>query len=179
MEDKIKAVINGLSESLTNENEEQVKKTKEQLLQEYPRGVSIQLFSCLAEESRFFLYQLSREFHKPFPEKVAYYMDYLWVNYESESHFLASLIQRFEGSGCVYDKAYWLLDQFLVYLETENTDHIKMEKQTGEYWKPPFGTAEDWMMLIKEHILIHTKMRMEYVEVLGRLIDSATKKETN
>lgn len=56
---------------------------------------------------------------------------------------ISKLITIKEGMACSVDKSRWLIDSYLKYAEAGTLPDMFIDDKC--YWKPEFGTAEQWM----------------------------------
>lgn len=69
----------------------------------------------------------------------------VYRNYQYLDNNLRALIDKREGTGCVADKTRWLLNVYRDYLVTGDLPDMTVGDKC--YWKPYFGTGQQWMDL--------------------------------
>jgi hypothetical protein len=69
----------------------------------------------------------------------------LYKNYQFIDNNLLYFIKGIEGSCCSADKTRWLIQSYREYILTGAIPNMTIEERC--YWKPKFGTGEQWMEL--------------------------------
>lgn len=129
-------VIEGMFNASQKDTQEKYQKQIEILRQNLePNPGEIYIFT---------FYKLENVLECVFPEEIVKIAKN-WNFYESH---LEKLIIKFEGSGCNADKSRWLLNRHIDFKKTGQEPD--MQKKEGEYWKPGFGTWQQWSKLINE-----------------------------
>lgn len=70
----------------------------------------------------------------------------IWMNYGLFDEQVACFLESVEGSACMYDKSGWLLRQYVEYKKSGALPDMSPEEKC--YWKPRFGTGQQWMNYI-------------------------------
>ena len=100
---------------------------------------------------------------------------FLYLHYSFLDNNLTEFIRNQEGFACCADKSRWLLNAYEKYLAQGIVPNMTIEEKT--YWKPEFGTGEQWIALIKsiEHLYYGHVSR--YIQAVQTLLACKTKQE--
>lgn len=89
---------------------------------------------------------------------------FLYQHYDFIEHHLIWLVESREGGCCWADKTRWLLRAYQKYLQDGEAPNMMIGEKC--YWKPEFGTGEQWIGYIDGiHRLYYGKPN-EYLESL-------------
>ena len=114
-------------------------------------------------------YGLSKVLHGVFKkEKNKYEISNLFTNYKFYKYHIEKIIIRKEGHACNVDKSRWLLDNYLTYL-IEGKE-LSMEINEKCYWKPRFGTSDDWIRFIKSLDKLYFGDNTDYLIMYSKLM---------
>ena len=68
---------------------------------------------------------------------------FIYDNYNYIDRSLANLISEKEGGGCSVDKSRWIIKMYREYIITGVIPNMEIRDKC--YWKPRYGTGEQWM----------------------------------
>lgn len=179
IEQELEEVLNGLTTFITKEGlpqnfEETVEKIKETYLCKNASNASV----CLFWKIDNFKEQLAKMIMPKYDnveKKNLWKLTYLWQNYNSVEHYISSFISGFEGTCCCVDKANWLLSNYMQYLIDQSVPD--MEKKEKMFYKPNFGTFEEWFNFIDAYIHSMYHYTSEFLTSSAKLIQKATSKK--
>jgi len=74
-------------------------------------------------------------------------LSFVYNKYNYFENNLAHLISSKEGGGCSIDKSRWIIQRYRDYIVEGTIPDMTIEEKC--YWKPAFGTGEQWMLFCK------------------------------
>lgn len=175
IEKNLEKVMEALAESLVKENlpqnfDEIIEELKKSYICKNAESASVCLFFKLDNFKNELVKKIMPKYENV-PKKNLWKLEYLWINYNQVEHYISSFISTFEGHCCSVDKGRWLLNQYMNYLiKAEIPD---MEKKEKEYWKPKFGTFEEWYNFIDGYINSRYSYSHEFILATAKLIEAA------
>lgn len=98
-----------------------------------------------------------------------YRMSFLYQQYHFVELHLENFIEQNEGSPCSADKAKWILEQYRTYIISKEIPTFKVEKK--DWWKPKFGTGEQWMNLCDSLQGLYYGKPIKYLESIQSLLE--------
>lgn len=78
---------------------------------------------------------------------------FIFLHYEFFTSHLESVIEAKEGRFASSDKSKWLIYQYIQYIKDEIP--LNMHKDKNCYWKPGFGSSEDWIDFMQSIELLY------------------------
>lgn len=93
---------------------------------------------------------------------------FLYTNFNFVENQLESIISKKEGPTCSIDKCRWLINSYLTYLIEDRFPDMTKEKRC--YWKPDFGSGEEWIEFLDSLFSFYYGDLERYFKSLGRLI---------
>lgn len=93
---------------------------------------------------------------------------FLFSHYNLFEEHLESIIRSKEGSACEGDKSRWLLECYVRYLTTGETPNMTDSEKA--YWKPKFGTGQEWMDFCDSLMKLYYGYFQDYLIALENLI---------
>ena len=97
-----------------------------------------------------------------------YKLIFLYKNYKFISYQLRELMIAKEGMACCADKTRWLVNRFKNYIVNSEVPDMTIHKKC--YWKPSFGTGEEWMNFCDSLIDLYYGKPQAYLLSLNKLI---------
>ena len=74
-------------------------------------------------------------------------LNFIYNNYNFIDSSLSHLISDKEGGACSVDKSRWIIKRYRDYIVDGIVPNMTIEEKC--YWKPHFGTGEQWMLFCK------------------------------
>lgn len=111
--------------------------------------------------------ELSEELKKIQDNRKLYDVLFLYKNYGFLERSIRELIVLKEGSPCSADKSRWILQGFREFLINGTLPSMIIEEKC--YWKPRFGSAEEWMEFCNSLIHLHYGKPGRYLMALKNL----------
>ncbi|WP_144537035.1 hypothetical protein [Bacillus thuringiensis] len=102
-----------------------------------------------------------------------YNISFLYKHYHFVELHLENFIEQNEGSPCSADKAKWILEQYRTFLISKEIPTFKVEKK--DWWKPKFGTGEQWMNLCDSLQGLYYGKPIKYLESIQALLEALEK----
>lgn len=162
-------------ENLPNDFDEIVDELKQTYICKNAETASTCLFFKIEKFEDQLVKQLMPKYENV-PRKNLWKLEYLWQHFSQVEHYVSSFVEKFEGCCCSVDKGRWLLNKYMNYLIKEEIPDMK--KKEKEYWKPSFGTFEEWYKFIDGYIESRYRYSHEFVLATAKLIE-ATEKNKN
>lgn len=177
LEKLMESLVTSLStENLPNDFDKIVEELKKTYICKNAENASV----CLFFKIENFEVQLVKQImpkYENVPRKNLWKLEYLWMNFNQVEHYISSFVAKFEGSCCSVDKGRWLLNKYMNYLVKEEIPD--MEKKEKEYWKPNFGTFEEWYNFIDGYVGSRYSYSHNFVLATAKLIAAAEKEKND
>lgn len=93
---------------------------------------------------------------------------FLYRHYQYLDSNLSGFVKTKEGSGCSVDKSRWLIKRYREYILDEKLPDMEREERC--YWKPKFGTGQEWMDLCDGLVRLYYGNPEKYLKSLNALI---------
>lgn len=149
-----------------------VEELKDSYMTKNPESASVCLFFKIDTFKEYLAKAIMPEYENV-EKKDLWKLILLWQDYNTIEHYLSDFISLYEGNGCSFDKGSWLLNNYMKYLIKK--EEPNMEKKENEYWKPSFGTFEEWFNFIDEYIKSRYSFYPEFLIASAKLIQAAEK----
>lgn len=94
-------------------------------------------------------------------------LQFLYENHSFLKQNLASLISDKEGGSCSGDKSRWLIERYREYILEGAIPDMTIEEKC--FWKPHFGTGEQWMTFCDGLMDLHSGNFKKYLGALMKL----------
>ncbi|HDR7922569.1 hypothetical protein [Bacillus paranthracis] len=102
-----------------------------------------------------------------------YRMSFLYQHYQFIELHLENFIEQAEGSPCSTDKAKWIIENYRAFIISEEIPTFKVEKK--DWWKPKFGTGEQWMNLCDSLQGLYYGKPIKYLGAIQALMEALEK----
>ena len=149
-----------------------VEELKDSYMTKNPESASVCLFFKIDQFKESLAKAIMPEY-ETVEKKDLWKLILLWQDYNTIEHYLSSFISSYEGSCCSVDKGRWLLNNYINYII--NKEEPNMKKKEKEYWKPSFGTVEEWFNFIDGYIKSRYSFYPEFLIASAKLIQAAEK----
>lgn len=93
---------------------------------------------------------------------------FFYKQYSFLENNITKLIVKKEGSPCSADKSRWILRSYREYIISGNLPNMEIGERC--YWKPRFGTAQEWMDFCEALELLHYGNPEKYFVSIKALI---------
>lgn len=95
------------------------------------------------------IFPIKQTLHSKFKQhgNLMYKLTDLVMNYGFFDNNLSELIKKKEGSACSVDKSRWLIRRWVKWMLKDEMPDMTIEEKC--YWKPHFGTGEQWIDYIE------------------------------
>ncbi|MFW5962177.1 MAG: hypothetical protein ACOCQR_01000 [bacterium] len=177
-QDSLKKTVTSIFDALINSTEEETKKEHLDRIQELVTNNEKDL-TKLDYWHLFIDYKLDnilRECVKTlypnlnFEQISALY--FLHKNYTFMESHLENLIMKKEGGACRADKSAWLLERYKNYILTKKLPDMSVEDRC--YWKPRFGTSQQWIDFCENLRRLYYGNPEEYLKSLKNFLSERT-----
>ncbi|MFE8095228.1 hypothetical protein [Bacillus toyonensis] len=102
-----------------------------------------------------------------------YDISFLYKHYHFVELHLENFIEQAEGPPCSADKAKWILEHYRAFVISKEIPTFKVEKK--DWWKPKFGTGEQWMNLCNSLQGLYYGKPIKYLEAIQSLMEALEK----
>lgn len=106
--------------------------------------------------------------HPEVPTANAHHLTFLYLHYGFLEPLVRHLIKTKEGPACCGDKSHWLLNAYDTYLVHGTIPDMTIGEKV--FWKPHFGTADQWIALIEGIEHLHCGNPTPYLASLQALL---------
>ena len=172
MENKIKAVIGSLVDSIEREDEENSQELVEQLLSDPMLDwKNPDTINCLYffQQNRHIVPLLKRVYPEANRRHISK-ISFIYQHYDFLNHQVKGLVDL--EMGMCADKSRWLIQRYLNYVLTGEKVNIPItEEPAHKYWHPDFGSADEWyefMESIEEFYYGNVTRFLKAYEVLSK-----------
>jgi hypothetical protein len=97
----------------------------------------------------------------------------LYFNYNFFDLNLKHIVQQKEGSACCADKSGWLVEAYKKHIITNELPDLSDCHE--HYWKPEFGTAQQWMNFCDGLYNLYYGNPIKYLQSMKELIEEENK----
>lgn len=179
MNNDLKNCIGGLMEAVITENHHQAQKLVGDALTaiksspyklHQPEKFNLFVGSKLSD----ILEVITKELHKETVCKDTYKPHFIYEQYSYLEQNIEKLCVKKESHSCSADKSRYILQMYLNYALTGEIPEDSLKK--GEYWKPRFGTLEQWMNYCDGLYRLYFGNPDEYLFAYKRLLECAIEK---
>ena len=180
MEKELKKVLEAMAASIDRESEDRYQSVIDTVMEKHPaNGMTVERFAALVS------YDIIERLHgqlvkKYFPETESdWRIRAAITNYNFMNTMLKGLMEEANGTlACSADYSRWVLRSYLEYLRSKRKVLPDMTIGEGGFFKPAFGTVEEWMMLCDEMInMTHGKATKCYVLYSTLLMQGLTERK--
>ena len=174
LEDLIEILLTSIREDgiPKKDFEKIVEELKDSYMTKNPESPSVCVFFKIDQFKEYLAKAIMPEYENV-EKKDLWKLILLWQDYNTIEHYLSSFISVHEAICCSVDKGRWLLNNYMNYII--NKEEPDMEKKEKEYWKPSFGTFEEWFNFIDGYIKSRYSFYPEFLIASAKLFQAGKK----
>lgn len=175
MEKEIKDVVERIFQAIHDEEEREnvgiIQEAAETLKQSKYDMRNPEMFNLfVGSKERAAMQALIKELHDPSECKDKYKPTFIFEMYSYLEQNIEKLCELKEKGGCSGDKSRYILSLYLDYAITGKVKNSPVKK--GQFWKPKFGSVEDWMSLCDGLYRLHFGNPKDYLKSYEKLLQS-------
>lgn len=92
----------------------------------------------------------------------------IYKHYDFLNSNISNLVTVREGMACSVDKSRWIIASYLKHIETGSFPDMSIDDKC--YWKPEFGSAEQWMKFCDGLLALQHGRPQQYLHTLNELM---------
>lgn len=171
--DDIKQAIGAMFDALISGSDNEAKENYGDKIKELAKIEHLkdmEDYSCLIEfKIDEILRQVVSELNKEVTDRNKIFeLYFLYKNYQYIDNNLSNLVRKKEGSSCCVDKSRWLIKRYREYILNGTIPDMTINEKC--YWKPHFGTGQQWMNLCEGLDHFYCGNPSKYLQSLNELM---------